>query len=106
GDAPAEEHEAGATRPITRRTFVAGAGAAGAGIALAGIPGVASARGWAPTDRNKALGNGLAPGMIGGPVGFKGAERYQYPANSEEGRAVLAAKALRKAGKAPNTLVV
>ena len=44
--------------------------------------------------------------MIGGPTGFPGAARYQYPANSEEGRAVLAAKALRKAGKAPDTLVV
>ena len=46
-DAPAEEHEAGANKPITRKKFIAGAGAAGAGIALAGLPGVASARGWA-----------------------------------------------------------
>src|SRR5947207_7266886 len=105
-DAPAEEHEAGANKPITRKKFIAGAGAAGAGIALAGLPGVASARGWAAADRNKALANGLAPGKIGGPVGFKGAERYQYPANSEEGRAILAVKALRKAGKAPDTIVV
>jgi multiple sugar transport system substrate-binding protein len=105
-DAPAEEHEAGANKPITRKAFVAGAGAAGAGIVLGGLPGVASARGWAATDRNKALKTGLAPGMIGGPTGFKGAERYQYPANSEEGRAILGVRALRKAGKAPSTLVV
>ena len=64
------------------------------------------AKGFTPQSRNKALKSGLAPGMIGGPVGFKGAERYQYPANSEEGRAILGLKALRKAGKAPDTLVV
>ena len=106
-DAPAEEHEAGVDKPITRKTFIAGAGAAGAGIVLGGLPGVASARGWAITDRNKALtANKLAPGMIGGPTGFPGAERYQYPADSEEGRAHLAARAMRKAGKGPDTLVV
>ena len=65
------------------------------------------AKGWSRSSRNKALTAGQhAPGMIGGPTGFPGAARYQYPANSEEGRAVLAARALRKAGKAPDTLVV
>jgi multiple sugar transport system substrate-binding protein len=93
-------------KTLSRKKFVAGAGAAGAGIVLGGVPGVAAAKGWSPQSRNKALASGLAPGMIGGPVGFKGAERYQYPANSEEGRAILALKALRKAGKAPSTLVV
>ena len=92
--------------PLSRKKFIAGAGAAGAGIVLGSVPGVAAARSWSSQSRNKALATGLAPGMIGGPVGFKGAERYQYPANSEEGRAHLAAKALRKAGKAPDTLVV
>ena len=84
-------------RPSSRGKFVAGAAVAGLAVAA---PGVAKA------SRNAALANGLAPGMIGGPTGFKGAERYQYPANSEEGRAILALKALRKAGKAPSTLVV
>ncbi len=106
-DAPGEEApETQAEKRISRKKFVSGAGAAGAGIVLGGIPGVAEAKAWTRESRNKALRSGLAPGMIGGPVGFAGAARYQYPANSEEGRAVLAAKALRKAGKAPNTLVV
>src|SRR5262245_52298980 len=93
-------------KPISRKTFVAGAGATGAGIILGSVPGIARAKAWTAQSRNKALANGLAPGMIGGPTGFEGAERYQYPANSEEGRAVTAAKALRAAGKAPDTLVV
>ena len=40
----------------------------------------------------------LAPGMIGGPTGFDGAERYQYSADTPEGRAVEAAKAFKAAG--------
>jgi multiple sugar transport system substrate-binding protein len=106
-DAPDEETpDAPREQPLSRKKFIAGAGVAGAGIVLGGIPGLASAKAWTPQSRNRALRTGLAPGMIGGPVGFKGAERYQYPANSEEGRAILALKALRKAGKAPSTLVV
>jgi multiple sugar transport system substrate-binding protein len=105
-ESPAEEHEPGVDRPVSRRKFIAGAGIAGAGIVAAGIPGYAGARAWTRNSRNRALANGLAPGMIGGPTGFPGAARYQYPANSEEGRAILAVKALRKAGKAPDTLVV
>lgn len=92
--------------PISRKTFVAGAGTAALGVALGGTAGVAKASGWTKASRNKALGNGLAPGMIGGPTGFKGAERYQYPADSEEGRAIQGIKKLRQDGKAPDTLVV
>lgn len=107
-DIPPEVHEAledESKKRLTRSKFIAGAGVAGAGLALGGAP--AMARGWTPHSRNRALtANALAPGMVGGPTGFKGAERYQYPANSEEGRAHLAAKALRKAGKAPDTLVI
>ncbi len=40
----------------------------------------------------------LAPGMIGGPTGFAGAERYQYGADTPEGRAIEAAKALKASG--------
>jgi multiple sugar transport system substrate-binding protein len=86
---------------VSRGKFLAGA--AVTGLAVAGVPGVASATG---LRRNKALANGLAPGMVGGPTGFPGAARYQYPANSEEGRAIAGLKALKKAGKAPSTLVV
>jgi multiple sugar transport system substrate-binding protein len=48
----------------------------------------------------------LAPGMIGGPTGFAGAERYQYGPDTPEGRAIEAAKALKGAGKAPAKIVV
>lgn len=37
---------------------------------------------------------GLAEGMIGGPVGFDGAERYQYAADSPAGRAIEGLHAL------------
>ncbi|RST86400.1 extracellular solute-binding protein [Aquibium carbonis] len=40
----------------------------------------------------------LAPGMIGGPTGFEGAERYQYGAETPEGRAIEAAKQLKASG--------
>ena len=90
---------------ISRRKLVAGA-AAGAGALL--MPGVASAARRAPFSHSteRRLSRGLAPGMYGGPTGFKGAERYQYPLDSEEGRAISALRAMKKAGKAPDTLVV
>ena len=48
----------------------------------------------------------LAPGMIGGPTGFDGAERYQYGPDTPEGRAIEAAKALKGEGKAPTRIVL
>jgi len=48
----------------------------------------------------------LAPGMIGGPTGFAGAERYQYGPDTPEGRAIEAVKALKGAGKAPARIVI
>lgn len=93
-DDPASGHS------LSRGKFLAGAAVAGLAV---GAPGVARAAG---VGRNAALATGLAPGMVGGPTGFPGAARYQYPANSEEGRAIAGLKALRKAGKAPDTLVV
>lgn len=48
----------------------------------------------------------LAPGMIGGPTGFPGAERYQYGPDTPEGRAIEAAKAMKAAGKAPAKIVL
>ena len=91
---------------ISRRKLVAGA-AVGAG-ALLGAPGVASAARRAPafTSGEGRLSRGLAAGMYGGPTGFKGAERYQYPLDSEEGRAISALRAMKKAGTAPDTIVV
>jgi multiple sugar transport system substrate-binding protein len=48
----------------------------------------------------------LAAGMIGGPTGFDGAERYQYGPDTPEGRAIEAAKTLKGAGKAPAKIVI
>jgi multiple sugar transport system substrate-binding protein len=39
-----------------------------------------------------------ASGMIGGPTGFDGAERYQYGPDTPEGRAIEAAKAMKASG--------
>ena len=44
--------------------------------------------------------------MYGGPTGFPGAERYQYPLDSEEGRAISALRQMRQDGTAPDTLIV
>src|SRR5688572_8198904 len=40
----------------------------------------------------------LGPNMIGGPTGFEGSERYQYGADTPEGRAIEAAKTLKGQG--------
>jgi len=47
-----------------------------------------------------------APGMTGGPIGFDGAERFQYNSTMSEGRAIDGIKALKAAGKAPKKLTV
>ena len=93
---------------ISRRKLVAGA-ALGAGTLL-GVPGVASAARRSPSfnleSHERRLDSKLAPGMYGGPTGFKGAERYQYPLDTEEGRAISALRAMKKAGNAPDAIVV
>lgn len=48
----------------------------------------------------------LAAGMIGGPAGFDGAERYQYGPDTPEGRAIEALRSLKGAGKAPERIVL
>jgi multiple sugar transport system substrate-binding protein len=49
---------------------------------------------------------GLAPGMIGGPTGFDGAERYQYSGDEAAGRAIEGLRKLKADGKAPDKLVM
>lgn len=114
-------------RPISRKGFLAGAGATSFGLLLAACGGGgdeeaatteappattaaadtgAADTGAAPTPSSEALKPGLAEGMYGGPVGFPGAERYQYPLDSEEGRAISALRQMRQDGTAPDTLVV
>ena len=50
--------------------------------------------------------DGLAEGMVGGPTGFDGAERYQYGPDTPEARAIEAIKELKGAGKAPERIVL
>jgi multiple sugar transport system substrate-binding protein len=100
------------TRHLSRRQFVAGVGATSFGLLLAGCGGGGGEEKAAQTTKTTAKGEGaplkkgLASGMYGGPTGFDGAERYQYPFDSEEGRAIAGLRRLRKDGKAPDTLVV
>ncbi len=85
------------TPRITRRNLLA----TGGQVALFG-----AAIGIAPRFIRPAYAQDLAPGMIGGPTGFPGAERYQYGPDTPEGRAVEAARALKAAGKAPARIVL
>jgi multiple sugar transport system substrate-binding protein len=54
----------------------------------------------------RARAAGLAPGMVGGPTGFEGAERYQYDEANAASRAVEAMKKLKAEGKAPDKIVM
>ena len=98
----------GASDSASESTFSRGkvlkvAGVAGAGVAFGGLAGAAKA--WTPASRNAALSkNRLEKGMIGGPTGFPGAQRYQYGPNSAPGRAILGLKRLTNNGKKPITL--
>lgn len=49
---------------------------------------------------------GLAEGMMGGPTGFEGAERFQYNESMSEGRAIEGVKKLKAEGKTPEKLVI
>jgi multiple sugar transport system substrate-binding protein len=82
---------------ISRRGLLA----TGGKLALYG-----AAIGIAPRYIRPAWAQDLAPGMIGGPTGFPGAERYQYGPDTPEGRAIEAAKSLKASGKAPERIVV
>jgi len=90
-------------RALSRRNFVAVSAAAGVGWVLTSCGGSDDAPKKGP---GKALKAGLAAGMLGGPTGFPGAERYQYPEDSPEGRAILALRRLKRDGKAPSEIVV
>src|SRR5690242_4371434 len=71
---------------------------------LVGAAGAAAA-GWTRSSRNAHLANRrLARGMVGGPTGFPGAQRYQYGAGSAEGRAIQGLRRLTRNGKSPITL--
>lgn len=85
---------------MSRRQLLTSGGKAAAVVAAVGIapkflrPGRAHAS------------DALADGMIGGPTGFAGAERYQYGPDTPEGRAIEAIKTMKGAGSAPPRIVL
>lgn len=81
---------------VSRRSFLA------SGVSVGAL--VAAPAYFRPT-RARAM-DGLADGMIGGPTGFDGAERYQYGPDTPEGRAIESVKALKAAGRAPERIVL
>ena len=85
---------------LDRQSFVRKAAVTSFGLFLAGL-GTSGAAVAAPKTINRALSRAKE-----GPKGWPGAERYQYGADSAPGRAIAAAKKLKKDGKAPDTLVV
>lgn len=88
------------TCSISRRRFLQGAGdAAAAGAGALALPAY-----FRPARARAA--EGLADGMIGGPTGFDGAERYQYGPDTPEGRAIEAIKALKGTGNAPERIIL
>lgn len=112
-------------RPVTRRAFLAGAGATSLGLLLAACGGggeeaatteaapattaesetTQAATTGAPSEE-APLHDGLAEGMYGGPYGFEGAEAYQYPLDSSEGRAIQGLRKLVQDGAIPDTIIV
>lgn len=96
---------------LSRKTFLAAAGAAGLATTLAACGGgdsttaadtAAPATSAADTGGTATTGSGA----VMGPTGFDGAEAFQYTEDSAPGRAIMAAKQLAMDGKAPEKLVV
>lgn len=98
---------------LTRAEFLLGVGAVTASVAAAacGSDGESTSEPAAappsavPGD-DAPLKAGLAEGLYGGPVGFDGAEEFQYPLDSVEGRAIWALRRLRRDGSAPEEIRV
>ena len=82
---------------VTRRQALK---AGAAGFALTSAVGIAPRYLFPPAHASAHL----AAGMTGGPVGFDGAERYQYNESHSEGRAIEGIKRLKAAGKVPDRL--
>ncbi|WP_308917016.1 extracellular solute-binding protein [Jannaschia sp. LMIT008] len=79
----------------TRRQFLRQSSVLGAGALLA-PQFIRPGRAWAQ--------DALRDGAIGGPTGFDGAEAYQYGADTPEGRAIEALKAMVGEGNAPSSI--
>ena len=98
---------------LSRRDFLGKSAKIGAGIAAASVAGRFLPK---KSDRFSALASGsktakfepkegLAPGMIGGPTGFPGGEKFQYGPDESAGRAIEAIRKFVVDGKAPKKLV-
>ena len=110
-------------RKISRRQFLTGTSVLGATLVVAACapkpapepaaapaaptaaPAATTAAPIAAPTVVSASKQGLAPGMIGGPTGFPGCERYQYGPDDPAGRAMLGLQALPQ-DKKPAKLVV
>ena len=80
---------------ITRRALMQGSAASSAALALPFVLRTGSAQ-----------AKSLSEGMVGGPTGFDGAERYQYGPDTPEARAIEGVRALKSSGKAPKRIVL
>ncbi len=103
-------------RKLSRREFIQVSGAVGMGLIVAGcgqeaeptatsVPPTAAPAATAAPTVAQFTKEGLAAGMIGGPTGFEGAERYQYGPDSPAGRAMEALRSLPP-DKKPEKLIV
>ena len=98
---------------ISRREFLGKSLKAGAGVAAASVASKFIGNKYSPHSifaSGKKMEytpkEGLASGMIGGPTGFEGAERYQYSADEAAGVAIGGLRKLKAEGKAPDKLVM
>ena len=103
-------------RKLSRRQFMQASGLAGMGLLVAScglspeptatsVPSTAAPAATSAPAVVQPAKAGLSAGMIGGPTGFEGAERYQYGPDSPAGRAIEALKSL-PADKKPEQLVI
>ncbi|MBV9196740.1 MAG: extracellular solute-binding protein [Solirubrobacterales bacterium] len=95
-----EGEESSPAATLTRAQLIKGAAALGVGAIVGGCGSSSSSS--SPTTSGAT--NGLPSGVVGGPTGFAGAERYQYGADTAAGRAVEGLKRLTSNGRKQITL--
>jgi multiple sugar transport system substrate-binding protein len=112
---PEKEKKHDGKSRISRRDFLGKSLKAGAGVAAASVASKFIGNKYSPhsifaSSKDKKMEytpkEGLASGMIGGPTGFEGAERYQYSGDEAAGRAVEGLRKLKAEGKAPDKLIM
>jgi len=112
---PEKEKKPEEMNKMSRRDFLGKSLKVGAGVAAASVASRFIGNKYSPNSIFAGGGGkkleytpkaGLAPGMIGGPTGFDGAERYQYSGDEAAGRAIEGLRKLKADGKAPDKLVV